>query len=73
MSNASPAPQGDGLAGSIIAAASEIHRDKGPSLIESIYEWSCIKLLQVPIDLPINFNASELTKVSRLIPPEANR
>src|SRR5438094_9526880 len=28
-----------GLTESIIAAAIEVHRDKGPGLIESIYEW----------------------------------
>jgi GxxExxY protein len=29
----------------IIAAAIEVHRDKGPGLIESIYEWCLIKEL----------------------------
>lgn len=28
-----------GLTESIIASAIEVHRDKGPGLIESIYEW----------------------------------
>lgn len=28
-----------GLTETIIAAAIEVHRDKGPGLIESIYEW----------------------------------
>lgn len=28
-----------GLTESIIAAAIEVHRDKGPGLMESIYEW----------------------------------
>lgn len=28
-----------GLTQTIIAAAIEVHRDKGPGLIESIYEW----------------------------------
>src|SRR5438552_10252872 len=28
-----------GLTEAIIAAAIEVHRDKGPGLIESIYEW----------------------------------
>ena len=31
-----------GLTDTIIAAAIEVHRDKGPGLIESIYEW-CIQ------------------------------
>jgi GxxExxY protein len=32
-----------GLTESIIAAAIEVHRDKGPGLIESIYEWCLTK------------------------------
>jgi GxxExxY protein len=28
-----------GLTETIIASAIEVHRDKGPGLIESIYEW----------------------------------
>src|ERR1700684_2401424 len=35
----------DKLTESIIAAAIEVHRDKGPGLIESIYEWCLIKEL----------------------------
>jgi len=27
------------LTGEIIAAAIEVHRDKGPGLVESVYEW----------------------------------
>jgi len=34
-----------GLTETIIAAAIEVHRDKGPGLIESIYEWCMIKEL----------------------------
>lgn len=34
-----------GLTVSIIAAAIEVHRDKGPGLIESIYEWCLTKEL----------------------------
>ena len=33
------------LTESIIAAAIEVHRDKGPGLIESIYEWCLTKEL----------------------------
>lgn len=29
----------DVLTGEIIAAAIEVHRDKGPGLLESVYEW----------------------------------
>ena len=32
-----------GLTERIIAAAIEVHRDKGPGLIESIYEWCLTK------------------------------
>ncbi len=32
-----------GLTESIIGAAIEVHRDKGPGLIESIYEWCLTK------------------------------
>src|SRR5712671_2497900 len=34
-----------GLTEGIIAAAIEVHRDKGPGLLESIYEWCLIKEL----------------------------
>ena len=34
-----------GLTETIIAAAIEVHRDKGPGLIESIYEWCQLKEL----------------------------
>jgi GxxExxY protein len=50
-----------GLAETVIAAAIEVHRDKGPGLIESIYEWCLLREL-------------ELTDgVHRLILPGANR
>jgi len=34
-----------GLTETIIAAAIEVHRDKAPGLIESIYEWCLLKEL----------------------------
>jgi GxxExxY protein len=34
-----------GLTEHLIAAAIEVHRDKGPGLIESIYEWCLVKEL----------------------------
>ena len=34
-----------GLTESIIGAAIEVHRDKGPGLVESIYEWCLTKEL----------------------------
>ena len=36
-----------GLTERIIAAAIEVHRDKGPGLIESIYEWCLTKELDL--------------------------
>jgi len=36
-----------GLTETIIGAAIEVHRDKGPGLIESIYEWCLIKELGI--------------------------
>ena len=33
----------DGLTETIIAAAIEVHRDKGPGLVESIYEWCLMR------------------------------
>jgi len=34
-----PFEKGSALTEHIIGAAIEVHRDKGPGLIESIYEW----------------------------------
>jgi len=36
-----------GLTETIIGAAIEVHRDKGPGLLESIYEWCLIKELEL--------------------------
>jgi GxxExxY protein len=36
-----------GLTETIIAAAIEVHRDKGPGLLESIYEWCLTKELEL--------------------------
>src|SRR5439155_10342573 len=36
-----------GLTETIIGAAIEVHRDKGPGLIESIYEWCLGKELEL--------------------------
>lgn len=35
----------DGLTEHIIGAAIEVHKDKGPGLVESIYEWCLVKEL----------------------------
>ena len=40
-------PTADGLTGLIIGAAVEVHRDKGPGLIESIYEWCLLRELEL--------------------------
>lgn len=37
----------DGLTGTIIASAIEVHRDKGPGLVESIYEWCLSRELEL--------------------------
>lgn len=37
----------DGLTGQIIAGAIEMHRDKGPGLVESIYEWCLTRELEI--------------------------
>jgi GxxExxY protein len=36
-----------GLTETIIAGAIEVHRDKGPGLIESIYEWCLLRELDL--------------------------
>jgi len=38
-------PKASTLTEIVIAAAIEVHRDKGPGLIESIYEWCLLKEL----------------------------
>ena len=35
------------LTEAVIAAAIEVHRDKGPGLMESIYEWCLVKELEL--------------------------
>jgi len=37
----------DGLTGQVIAGAIEVHRNKGPGLVESIYEWCLIRELEL--------------------------
>lgn len=39
--------QADKLSSTVIAAAIEVHRDKGPGLNESIYEWCLTKELEL--------------------------
>lgn len=40
-------PKASKLTEVIIGAAIEVHRDKGPGLVESIYEWCLIKELEL--------------------------
>lgn len=40
-------PKASKLTESIIGAAIEVHRDKGPGLIESIYEWCLMRELEL--------------------------
>jgi len=66
----------------VIGAAIEVHRDKGPGLLESVEKilpihkaqlLSYMKLLDVPLGLLIIFNVTKLTDgVSRLILPGAD-
>ena len=37
----------DGLTEHIIGASIEVHKDKGPGLIESIYEWCLLRELEL--------------------------
>ena len=37
----------NGLTEAIIAGAIEVHRDKGPGLVESIYEWCLLRELEL--------------------------
>lgn len=39
--------QADGLTEQIIGAAIEVHKDKGPGLVESIYEWCLLRELEL--------------------------
>jgi len=39
--------KGTGLTKTVIAGAIEVHRDKGPGLIESLYEWCLVKELEL--------------------------
>jgi GxxExxY protein len=40
-------PKASKLTESLIGAAIEVHRDKGPGLIESIYEWCLMRELEL--------------------------
>jgi GxxExxY protein len=40
-------PKASKLTERIIGAAIEVHRDKGPGLVESIYEWCLMRELEL--------------------------
>lgn len=40
-------PKAAKLTESVIGAAIEVHRDKGPGLIESVYEWCLLRELEL--------------------------
>ena len=40
-------PKASGMTHDIIAGAIEVHKDKGPGLLESIYEWCLTKELEL--------------------------
>lgn len=40
-------PKASTLTERIIGAAIEVHRDKGPGLVESIYEWCLLRELEI--------------------------
>jgi hypothetical protein len=40
-------PQASGLTHDVIGAAIEVQKDKGPGLLESIYEWCCFSVFSV--------------------------
>jgi PD-(D/E)XK nuclease superfamily protein len=62
------AKQAAALTEDVIGAAIEVHRDKGPGLLESIYEWCLV----IELGLLINFNNERLVDgVSRLVLPGA--
>jgi GxxExxY protein len=42
--------QASGLTHEVIGAAIEVHKDKGPGLLESIYEW-CLTMEYSPFPL----------------------
>ena len=52
-------PKASKLTEPVIGAAIEVHRDKGPGLIESIYEWCMMR------ELELHHLAATIQKVAR--------
>ncbi|HET7537804.1 MAG TPA: GxxExxY protein [Candidatus Didemnitutus sp.] len=51
----------DGLTEHIIGAAIEVHRDKGPGLMETIYEWCLLRELELRHFATINQKVVTIT------------
>lgn len=54
-------PKAAQLTEGIIGAAIEVHRDKGPGLVESIYEWCLVKELGLRQLSAVNQKAVQIT------------
>jgi GxxExxY protein len=52
-------PRATTRSGAVIGAAIEVHRDKGPGLMESIYEWCLLRELELQ-----NLNATNQKTVT---------
>jgi len=53
--------QASQLTESIIGAAIEVHRDKGPGLVESIYEWCLKRELELRKHAAVNQRAVQIS------------
>jgi GxxExxY protein len=70
-----------GLTETIIGGAIEVHRDKGPGLLESVYEWCLLKELDlrgldcmfqfVKVDEQADRNIQQLHVTEELCPMDA--
>ena len=55
-------PKASALTETVIAAAIEVQRDKGPGLIESIYEWCLVRELGKGVRLTVARRQMKKTK-----------
>ena len=65
-------PKASSLTEHIIGAAIEVHRDKGPGLIESIYEWCLTRELELR-NLKFNSQKAVLIKYKGFVREETLR